>query len=94
MTTRPDPRPPGNYVYILGNLVYDEGMAQSINDQPICFSCGGPPDPTNFGGLCDPCTERRKVRLVSAALTLDAYGQAGANAAAVRHVARRYGYTG
>lgn len=64
------------------------------NDQPICWTCGGTPNPDNFGGLCDPCTAARKARIVRGAQAMDRYGVHTRDADTIRLVARRHGYKG
>lgn len=34
---------------------------------PICWTCGGTPNPSNFGGLCDHCDDSRRQRLARSA---------------------------
>lgn len=41
----------------------------------FCWTCGGDPNPANFGGLCDPCDEDRKVRLARTGRLLREIGQ-------------------
>lgn len=62
-------------------LVYSDGMTtkaevltETATTAHNCWTCGGAPNPANFGGLCDSCDEARKARLRNSAHILAEHG--------------------
>lgn len=66
---------PGNLVYGVVMSNYAEATKDIAASARICWTCGGTPNPANFGGLCDPCDEARKARLHASARVLADHGQ-------------------
>lgn len=52
-----------------------ETLKSIRENAPLCWTCGGEPNPENFGGLCDPCDIKRKQRLHRSARILEEHGQ-------------------
>lgn len=56
-------------------MTTDTTKVRAISESArLCWTCGGEPNPSNFGGLCDSCDEARKARLHRTADTLAAHG--------------------
>lgn len=56
-------------------MTKDDTLKDIAANAPLCWTCGGTPNPDNFGGLCDPCTDARKERLHRSARVLADHGQ-------------------
>lgn len=54
---------------------YQARLRQIAEEASTCWTCGGEPNPANFGGLCDPCTEAKEARLHRTAEILRDHGQ-------------------
>jgi hypothetical protein len=52
-----------------------ETLRKIAAEARICWTCGGEPNPANFGGLCDPCTVEKEQRLSNASRILREHGQ-------------------
>lgn len=57
------------------NESHSEALKAIAGRAHICWTCGGPPNPDNFGGMCDPCDEKRKGRLGRARKVLESHGR-------------------
>ncbi len=51
-----------------------EVLKSAATTARICWTCGGTPNPENFGGLCDECDTARKARLSASVGILEAHG--------------------
>lgn len=58
-------------------MTYSETIKEINQSARICWTCGGSPNPKNFGGLCDPCDSDRKARLSRSVTVLEDHGMTG-----------------
>lgn len=56
-------------------MTKNETLKAIATNATLCWTCGGTPNPTNFGGLCDPCNVARRDRLHGTAKVLADNGQ-------------------
>ena len=54
---------------------YHEATKAIATNARICWTCGGTPNPENFGGLCDDCYAEHRQRLARTATILREHGQ-------------------
>ena len=52
-----------------------ELLRQIATEATGCWTCGGEPNPANFGGLCDPCSEAKTQRLSRSRVVLEQHGR-------------------
>lgn len=53
----------------------NEAVKDTAANAPLCWTCGGTPNPDNFGGLCDDCYAAHRQRLATTARVLREHGQ-------------------
>lgn len=56
-------------------LTLPEPLTAIATNAKMCWTCGGTPNPANFGGLCDPCKAAHSQRLHRTAKVLADHGQ-------------------
>ncbi len=55
-------------------MTTSETLKSIATSATTCWTCGGAPNPENFGGLCDPCTAKKQTRLGRSVKVLEANG--------------------
>lgn len=56
-------------------MTKNEALKDIAASARICWTCGGTPNPENFGGLCDECYTAHRQRLANSARILREHGQ-------------------
>lgn len=65
-----------------------ETMGLSVRELRKCPTCEAPAGSANFGGQCDACDAKRRVRNARAAALLRAGGREMARSGIVKHLTR------
>ncbi len=65
-------------------MTTNEALTDIAANARSCWTCGGAPNPANFGGLCDDCYAAHRRRLGRSATVLREHGHTHENSETLR----------